>query len=92
MAAALPHFEHFPVYTDEQSAGLRWRKWVAKLENLLCALDISSDPRKKALLLHYAGDEVYTIFESFTDEQKGIGHTKTMGEGPNKLWLMSTPS
>ena len=29
--------------------------------------------RKKALLLHYAGDEVFTIYESFTTQQRGEG-------------------
>lgn len=72
MAAALPQFEHFPVFSDEQSAGVRWKKWVSKFENLLCALDITSDARKKALLLHYGGDDVYNIVDSFTDEQKGV--------------------
>ena len=81
MAVGLPHFEPFLVYQDENTVGVRWRKWVDKLEILLSALDISSDARKKALLLHYAGDEVYTIVESFTDEQKGKGHTRTEGDG-----------
>ena len=80
MATGLPPFENFPIYTDEQSAGIRWRKWVAKLENLMCALDITSDARKKALLLHYAGDDVYTLYDSFTDEQKGVGSTQQVGE------------
>ena len=30
---------------------------------------------KKALLLHYGGDEIYEIYESFSEEKKGIGAT-----------------
>ena len=75
MATSLPQFERFSVYSDEQNVGTRWRKWISKFENLLCALDIKSDPRKKAMLLHYGGDDLYTITESFSDEKLGIGHT-----------------
>ena len=71
--ASLPHFEKFTVHADESSVGIRWRKWVAKFENLLCGLNITSDDRKKALLLHYAGDEVFEIYDAMTDEQKGVG-------------------
>ncbi|KAK7091555.1 hypothetical protein V1264_009220 [Littorina saxatilis] len=76
MAAALPSFEKFNVFSDEQSASVRWRRWVARFENLLCALDITKDARKKALLLHFCGDEVYNIVESFSEEKKGAGATR----------------
>ena len=52
-----------------------------KLDNLLCALDIKSDARKKALLLHYGGDDIFEIYDSMTDEQKGIG-AMTQGDNP----------
>ena len=38
------------------------------------------DARKKALLLHYIGDEVYDIFDSFSDEKKGVGSVNAEGE------------
>ena len=50
-----------------------------KLDNLLCALDIKSDARKKALLL-YNGDDIFEIYDSMTDEQKGMG---AMAQGHN---------
>ena len=37
----------------------------------MVAMDISSEKRKRALLLHLSGTEVYGIFEPFTDAQKG---------------------
>lgn len=43
---------------------------------MLCALDITDDRRKKALLLHYCGDETYDIYDSFSDMDKGIGSTR----------------
>ena len=80
MATSLPVFESFPIHQNEQSSGLQWRKWIAKFENLLCGLDIKSDARKKALLLHYGGDGIFDIFNSMTDEQKGVGATTENGE------------
>ena len=73
MASSLPVFASFSVHEDEKSAGTRWKKWLDRFENLLCALDINDDRKKKAMLLHYVGEETYDIFDSFTDEQKGIG-------------------
>ena len=70
---ALPNFYPFPVHSDEQSSSVRWRKYIDKFETLSCALDVHDDARKKALLLHYIGDEAYDIFDSFSDEQKGVG-------------------
>ena len=78
MATSLPQFERFSVYTDEQNVGTRWKKWLGKFENLLCALEIKSDPRRKAMLLHYGGDDLYTITESFSELQMGVGHTATV--------------
>ena len=48
------------------------KKWIAKFENL-CAHDVTDDARMKAMLLHYIGEETYDIFDSFTNEQKGVG-------------------
>ena len=48
--ANLPSFSPFSVHADEQSAGPRWRKWVDRCENLLCALDINDDRKKEAVV------------------------------------------
>ena len=77
---ALPNFYPFPVHSDEQSSCVRWRKYIDKFENLLCALDVHDDAGKKALLLHYIGDEAYDIFDSFSDEQKGVGSVNAEGQ------------
>ena len=49
---------------------------MSKFDNLICALDIKDDKRKKALLLHYCGEETYDIYDSFSDAEKGIGATR----------------
>lgn len=81
--ATLPTFERFTVHGEETTAGTRWSKWLAKLENILVALDITSDARKKALLIHYGGDDVFEIVHSMTDEKKGVGATKNIGTDTN---------
>ena len=70
MATSLPNIERFYIYQDNENVDTHWRKWLAKFENLVCALDITSDARKKALLLHYGGEEIYKIYESFSDVKK----------------------
>ena len=66
MAAALglPSFQKFDVYSDENSVGIRWNKYISKLENLFTGMAIDAKTHKKALLLHYAGDEVCEIYET----------------------------
>ena len=72
MASALPHFDKFPVHEEEHTAGTRFKRWIALFNNLMTAMDLDDNPkRKKALLLHYAGEEVFDIYDSFTVEKKG---------------------
>lgn len=44
-----------------------------KTRNYFFALDMDSDTRRKALLLHNAGDDIFDIYDAMTDEQKGTG-------------------
>ena len=60
----LPEFPRFNVYGEETSSGTKWNKYMCKLENLFTGLSIESKKRKKALLLHYAGDDVFDIYET----------------------------
>ena len=67
----IPSFESFSI-EDSASCGVRWRKYLARFELLATAMNIDGEPvRKRALLLHYAGEQVYDIYETFTDAQKG---------------------
>ena len=65
MATALPQFPSFSVH--ENASDIRWRKWINRLENMLVGMDITDDNSKRALLLHYAGEEVSDIFETLVD-------------------------
>ena len=72
MATSLPHFDKFNVHAEEHTAGTRWKKYIARFELLIQALNLNDKPgRKKALLIHYAGEEVFDIFDTFSDAQKG---------------------
>ena len=63
----LPDFKSFDVSTEPTSLGIAWNKWTKRLENLFTAMKITEQPRKKAMLLHYAGEDVNDIYETFTD-------------------------
>jgi len=63
--ASLPQFPPFNVHA-EGSTSTRWKKWKDRLDNLLVAMNITNANRKKALLLHYAGEEVHNIFSKLT--------------------------
>ena len=56
----LPPFSVNPADT----ASNRWEKWIRRLENFLIAKDINEDDRKRAMLLHYAGEEVFDLADS----------------------------
>ncbi|XP_052806251.1 uncharacterized protein K02A2.6-like [Mya arenaria] len=59
----LPNFPSFDVDTDKSNAGTRWEKWLGRLENLFVGLKVTDDDQKRALLLHYAGEKVYDIYD-----------------------------
>lgn len=67
MASSLPHFPPFSIIEDQKSAGLRWRKWLNRFETFMIAYDVTAEKRKRALLLHLAGDEVQTVFEGLAN-------------------------
>ena len=71
MDGALPSFPSFDYETDKANAGPRWEKCLARLENLFTAMNVGDDQdaRRRALLLHYAGERVYDIY----DAEKGEG-------------------
>lgn len=60
----LPAFPQFFLHEDHSSVGVRWKKWLQRFENFLLSMDINDDMRKRAMLLHYAGDEVQDLFHT----------------------------
>ena len=63
----LPQFPSFQPHTEPSTVGLRWQKYVKRLDNLFVAFNITDDKQQRALLLHYSGPEVMDIFETLGD-------------------------
>ena len=68
MAVSLPTFPPFDVHSDASSTVVRWKKWLRRFENMMIGLNMKDDlKRKRALLLHYTGEEINDIFETLPD-------------------------
>ena len=65
--SSLPMIEKFNV-GNATSAGPRWIQYVERFQMMLEAFEIESDKRRKALLLHSAGEEIFQIYSSFTNK------------------------
>ena len=67
MATSLPEFPPFDA-SDTCNVGTRWTKLIGRLENLLVAMNIpefdEDAKRKKALLLHFMGEQAYDIYDT----------------------------
>ena len=68
---ALPHFEHFHVHEEVGSASTRWTKWLQRSNNLMTAIGVDDTLRKRALLLHYVGVEVFDMFDTLPKAETG---------------------
>ncbi|XP_057312326.1 uncharacterized protein K02A2.6-like [Hydractinia symbiolongicarpus] len=54
----------FNVQGDSTSLGIRWKKWQNSFNIYVIAAGITDDVRKRALILHCAGDDVQEVFET----------------------------
>jgi len=61
--SSIPQIAPFVPDADPTSVAQRWKRWSDRFDNLLVALNINDNNRKKALLLHLAGESVFDIFE-----------------------------
>ena len=68
MATSLPDFPPFDTESEPTSLGIKWKKWILRLENLFVALDIKDKARRKALLLHYGGANLSDIYYTLASE------------------------
>lgn len=53
----------FQADSDPTTTAQRWKKWTDRFENLMIALNLTDAARKKALLLHLAGESVQETFD-----------------------------
>ena len=74
MAVSLPTFQ---VHQDS-NVGPRWKKWLARFENLIIGMGIEDPKQKRALLLHYSGPEVDEIFDTLEDTGEDKDYKKAV--------------
>ena len=58
-----PHISPFVSDSDPTSVAQRWKRWSDRFDNLIIAMNITNNYRKKALLLHLTGEAVYDIYQ-----------------------------
>ena len=71
--------EGLPVFATEpaETAAQCWDQWLKRFINFTVAKRITDDAQKKAMLLHYAGEEVFDLGESLgIIEETSFGDTK----------------
>ncbi|XP_070557464.1 uncharacterized protein [Ptychodera flava] len=64
---SLPSMPAFPVHSDPTTTNTRWKKYLSRVENAFIAFNITDDKRQRALLLHWAGEEVSEIFDTLPE-------------------------
>ena len=64
-AINLPTFHEFELQPRD-TAPTRFEKYVKRLNNMFTAMSITQASRKKAMLLHYVGEETCDVFETLT--------------------------
>ena len=64
----IPAFGNF-ILGETTSAGPRWKKYVERFEMMIEAYKVEDDQRKKALLLHNAGEDIFSIYSTFTNKK-----------------------
>ena len=65
MAINLPTFAEFDLQPRD-TVPVRFEKYVKRLDNIFTAMNITRASQKKAMLLHYVGEETCDVFETLT--------------------------
>ena len=68
-----PKFELQP----RDTTPTRFEKYVKCLNNMFTAMSSTGGPQKKAMLLHYVGEETCDIFETLTVPEPAEGNANT---------------
>ena len=87
MASSLPDFPKFDVNAEPSSLGVEWINWLDRFENLLIALAVEDDARKKALMLYYGGKELHDVYKTLaaaTDDYEATKDKLTAKFQPSK--------
>ena len=65
MAINLPTFPEFD-FQPRDTVPVRFEKYVKRLNNMFTSMNITRASQKKAMLLHYVGEETCDVFETLT--------------------------
>ena len=57
------HFTTFDAEGDQLTVNQRWHLWIERFENFLIVSSVSGANKKKAMLLHYAGESVFEMYK-----------------------------
>jgi len=66
----------FDCESEPSTIASRWEKWLNRFDNYIVAMNITTDIRKKALLLHLAGEKVHEIYETLGQPGDNFNTTK----------------
>ncbi|KAI8513647.1 hypothetical protein Bbelb_079710 [Branchiostoma belcheri] len=87
-----PTFPPFHPTEDGGAVGKRWKKWLSRLENYLVAIDIQDEARKKAMLLHFMGEETHTIYENLASATPPAQNAAAENEDENEDQAVAEPT
>ena len=60
----LPGLKTFDVKGDTSKLAQKWKRWLQSLEIYITAVNIRDNKRKKAILLHFLGEEGQDLYET----------------------------
>ena len=67
----------------------RWKRWSDGFDNLMTAMNITDNARKKALLLQLAGEAVYGIFQGLVADVPADAD-QDVDNPPNQVYYFSS--
>ena len=97
MAINLPTFPEFDLQPRD-TVPVRFEKYVKRLDNMFTAMNITRASQKKAMLLHYVGEETCDVFETLTvpEPPEGSDEYKTAVKAladhfeSQKTWIITS--
>ncbi len=62
-----PVFPPFIIGDNPTAVGSRWDEWLDRFENYLAAMVIKDATKKRAMMIHFAGKDIYKIFRTLEE-------------------------
>ncbi len=74
----LPPFAEF-AFQPRETAPTRFDKYIKRLENMFLAMSVTDAKQKKAMLMHYIGDQGNDVFDTLTVPTVSTDHADRAG-------------